>query len=554
MLVSIVESQMHCSNPNCSESRLCEMKSAIFTVVWLCLTPISLAQESTAAAHKEDFSQVVFPITTLSIEPSLHTHFNRLPGVGEIIKGGFGSGFCLDRDCLFVVTNYHVAKLAAPKRIKRDKIVARYLATGPKDRDVALTNRAALPYAPKRDLAVFRLKHPLKGHHGIGFDLEPMDLGQQVDVYGYPLRHLNPFRKLAYSRATVLGLNRSGLLILGLEDTHDPWEGASGGIVVNEASQKIVGVVSEGDLDNRDRLYAVPVQNLADFFASVEPYFASEIFPHERGAETTDLLPPFQPPPDVNARYVPPHESGLERRTEEPPAVTALRQHAQMIADNMRDYIVVQSMAFGRDNKLPAMQTAYEVRVLDGKETFRDYPNGKKLRTLPRNPVFSVGGAVIPSDDWAGDIAMLGTEMQLKIHQAPDAVVNGQKLHVFQFWAALEDGVCSIRPVDYWGFFTISHLSQVPCYGEVWTDQQMNIVRMSQHMDLSARLKRYQGWDTMDDYVRFGWRMIGDETRQLVPVSYVRSGKTGKHVYWTVGQYTQYQVFGSRSKILALEK
>jgi hypothetical protein len=73
-----------------------------------------------AVVPAQDFDKTFVPITDL-----------KLFGLG--IAGEFGTGFCLDPACRFIATNYHVAMIAWPHKIKGEKVVQLYLATGPDD-------------------------------------------------------------------------------------------------------------------------------------------------------------------------------------------------------------------------------------------------------------------------------------------------------------------------------------------------------------------------------------------------------------------------------------
>jgi len=103
------------------------------------------------------------------------------PNLGLDAK--FGTGFCLDTACGFIATNYHVAVTARPDKIKREKIVQRYFATGPDDKGATpndLPNLGVFGYATKRDLAIFQLQRPLRRHHGLSFNLDELQVGQEV--------------------------------------------------------------------------------------------------------------------------------------------------------------------------------------------------------------------------------------------------------------------------------------------------------------------------------------------------------------------------------------
>src|SRR5579864_6662625 len=110
-----------------------------------------------------------------------------------------GTGFCVDAACRFIGTNYHVAMIARPRKIKGEKVVRRYLATGPDDDEATVNSTAALgpmKYTLDKDLAVFELRRPLTRHHGIAFSLNELQVGQEVEIYAYPKEGINPIREL----------------------------------------------------------------------------------------------------------------------------------------------------------------------------------------------------------------------------------------------------------------------------------------------------------------------------------------------------------------------
>src|SRR5487761_846396 len=116
-----------------------------------------------------------------TVVPITKVHFYVLYGA---IK--FGSGFCLDPECRFIVTNYHVA-MAMGKRfsIQHEPVVERWLASGPNDEGATKEG-----YNPLHDLAVAELKRSLNrvGFHGLRYNMEDVrDLvvGQDVDIYAF---------------------------------------------------------------------------------------------------------------------------------------------------------------------------------------------------------------------------------------------------------------------------------------------------------------------------------------------------------------------------------
>jgi hypothetical protein len=108
---------------------------------------------------------------------------------------------------------------------------------------------------------------------------------------------------------------------------------------------------------------------------------------------------------------------------------------------------------------------------------------------------------------------MVGKEFHLKINQGADAIIETRRIKVFQHHADAEDGICSWDTVDDFGLFGTRKKATVACYGEVWTDEHMNILRISQHLELSGRWKDYTS------VVTYGWLNQADELPQLIPMT-----------------------------------
>jgi len=216
----------------------------------------------------------------------------------------------------------------------------------------------------------------------------------------------------------------------------------------------------------------------------------------------------------------------------------------------MRNYIAVQSFAWGSGDKEPAAQAEYEVRVIDGEEHYRSYPDGKK--DLVKIPYRGHSFWVIPGDDWSRLPIMVGTEFRIKVQQAADVVVNERWMKVFQYYSSAEDKLCPFEPTEDFVFFTVSHMVEVACYGEVWTDEDTNIIRISEHLELSDNLKAYRGWDECEVVLTYGWLKLADEPPRLVPLTiFTEARYKNKHITWCRGQLRDYQIFTSRVKIVA---
>jgi hypothetical protein len=130
----------------------------------------------------QDFvpERTVFPIT--DFKPDVE-HF-----IPPSMK--FGTGFCLDEDCRFVGTNYHVAKIMGKSvRIKGVLSAHRYLDSDPDDRGaetLQLARGGSMKFNWAHDLAIDEMRYPLKRHHGIAFDTDGSEDSREVDVYAYP--------------------------------------------------------------------------------------------------------------------------------------------------------------------------------------------------------------------------------------------------------------------------------------------------------------------------------------------------------------------------------
>ena len=480
-----------------------------------------------ASIQRNDFNKTVVPISELKF-------------MRGGIEGEFGTGFCLDPICRFIGTNYHVAMISRPDRIKRQAVTQRYLATGPEDEGATLNDGPSvgpMRFNLSRDLAILELRHPLNNYHGVAFSLDELQIGQEVDIYAYPKKILNPLRSLMEFHGTFKGETTAGLLAFDytLTDGAAIRPGASGGIVVDRKTQQIVGVLSAIATNTEGIALAVPIPSLAEFVGKVQPFLATSLFPRSKQISPLSR--------DLYEKFVATPAGAFERRPEESGEVKLLRGKAQALADSMRNFIAVQTFAWGSEGRPPSAESAYEVRVLDGYQRFREYPDGKKeLRDVPFPPL---NMAMVPGGEWSELPEMVGTELRLMIQQAADVNLNGQEIKVFQYRADAEDGVCRWKSVVDLGLFAISKTSGVACYGEVWTDRDSNILRMSEHYELPGKWKDYQA------LVTYGWLEKANEPPRLIPLTIASQAEYNRKLYWCRGQFTGYQVFGSEVKIAA---
>jgi len=528
------------------------------------LTVVFLSAISGASAQNEltnslaypptsDFSNTVVPITAFRFAPSVKSHFLAMPSPSIGGVAAFGTGFCLDEVCRFVVTNYHVAKMSSVRKIKGRRIIHRYLATGKDDKEATLRFLPPdnfFPYAVKRDLALYELDRPIKGHHGLKFTLDDLQPGEEVDIYGYPLG-LKPVRSLVRVPARFKANTTSGLLAFEYDrSVEKPLRvrgGSSGGIVVDRKTQRIVGVLCEG---NETEAMAVPIRNLVDFVSKVQPFVSVKTFPAFKNIppEAVDIYPKFEPQPDFNPSFVPGHTGTLQHRPIESPDITRMRENAQRLADSIQNFIAVQSYSWGSGDKEPKAYAEYEVRVTDGMQSFRKYPDGKKDSAevpVPRLP-WSASG----SDEWAKLPKMLGTEYKLRIRRAEDSEINGSKIQVFQYRAEVEDKLCRFEPTTDYGLFQITNLVELGCHGEAWVDQEGNILRISLNFELSDKRKEYQDWTEYKMVLTYGPVKIEDEPVRLAPLTILTEGQNGKRIEWCRGTFSNYRLFASHSRLL----
>jgi len=476
-------------------------------------------------ARAQEFvpEQVVFPIT--DFKPDIKY-------LGALsVK--FGTGFCLDQDCRFVGTNYHVAKaMGKYVRIKGVFSAHRYLDSDSQDgeaQEIKLTGVGSLRFTPAHDLAIYEMRHPLKHFHGIDFDADDLENSPEVDIYSYPL-NWNPKRGLVRWHGKFVGKTNQGLLAFSYDEGRVRG-GASGGIVVDSKTKKIVGILNGWGEGTHDRIaLAVPVKELSDFVTRAQPYLQATLFPKSVfiSPVAADLYPPH-----IWSRVKGPSERPMDSIE-----IFQLRLTAQHLADSMRNFTATQTFAWGHDNREPEWTDAYETQIVDGWQRWR-HPGKKKFSDTP--PIPPLSNWLTPGATWSELPRMVGTDLSLSVHQAPDAVVGGRTIHVFQYAANAEDEVCSFR---YYMLIFVSTKSY-NCHGEVWMDESGMILRISEGLDLTGPAYHY--WAAMT----YG-RLDRDGTQYFVPIS-VATQAEEKKMLWCRGLFTDYEMFGVKSRVVLTE-
>lgn len=517
---------------------------------WLPSLAAQSVPSSSAFPSTPDFGVTVVPIATHKVGISGKSGIPSKPSLNplsfidikETLSSNYGTGFCIDPACRFIGTNYHVALIAQPRKIGGAKVVQQYLATGPDDEGATVLGGLSLvKYNLSRDLAIFELDRPLPHHHGASYNLEGLDDGQEVEIYAYPKESINPIsrRNLQQFHARFKGETPTGLLAFDCISDQAIHAGASGGVVVDKRTQQIVGVLSGVAKSDKTVALAVSVQSLAEFVSKVQPYLAERIFPRNKTISPVSA--------DIYPKFVPSPTNVLQHRPQEPAEVKTLRSKAQLLADSMHKFIAVQTLAWGSGNKEPAAEALHEVQFIDGFQRLREYPEGKKyLENVPFPPL---SNAVVPGGEWSELPQFLGTVLGLKIRQMPDATVNERHVKVFQYQASAEDGLCKWDiGVDY-VFLERSKILDSAVYGEVWTDEDENILRISEHCETPETFK----WKDYGAVVTYGWFKRADEPPRLVPLTIYTQAEHKKRIYWCRGQFTDYRMFSTRVKLVSSE-
>jgi hypothetical protein len=234
----------------------------------------------------------------------------------------------------------------------------------------------------------------------------------------------------------------------------------------------------------------------------------------------------------------------LQHRQEEPVEVRILRSKAEALADGIRNFIAVQTFAWGSGNRPASAEAAYQIRVIHGYQRFREYPGGVKESDNPPLPLF-LNDAISTGGEWAELPEMVGTALKLIVQYIGEVNVGGRPIRVFQYRADPEDRICRFNSIKDFGLFSVSKIKAVGCYGEVWTDSNTNILRISEHYELPGVWKNYES------AVTYGWLHKRGDIPRLVPVTISAQAEHRNKVYWCRGGFVNYQVFTSGVKMLA---
>ena len=223
-----------------------------------------------------------------------------------------------------------------------------------------------------------------------------------------------------------------------------------------------------------------------------------------------------------------------------------MRFSAQELADSMQNFTATETFAWGRGSRGPDMTDAFETLIVDGRQRWR---RDGAHKFYDRVPVMA-DDKIVSGGEWAWLPQMVGTVPNLRIHQAPDAVIGGKNIHVFQYAASVEDKLCLFEYEMFFGIFMHASSRLYDCHGEVWMDESGVILRISEDVDLTGPLYRWHGVMT------YGW-LEKDGRRHLVPITVTTQAERSKTAdddhkpYWCRILFTDYQMFGVKSRMIS---
>jgi hypothetical protein len=111
----------------------------------------------------------------------------------------------------------------------------------------------------------------------------------------------------------------------------------------------------------------------------------------------------------------------------------------------------------------------------------------------------------------------------------------------------LEDRACEFRSITDYIVWQREWVGTVKCRGEVWTDENFNILRITQDDDLPASKTR---WHKLHVAVIYGRLEEAAKEPRLLPTNVVlRAEFSDGKTYWCKGAFTNYRMFTSSIKL-----
>jgi len=460
------------------------------------------------------------------------------------LEKAMGTGWCLNRECDWVITNYHVVKFTGEhptvNGVKTAQIV---MATSEHDQGAQpiATAIGDLTFTSVRDIALIKLREPLlrTGMHAVPFYTGDLQPGQSVTVLGYP------GGKLESISGRFVQECDDGELLFDL--SHEVSRGISGGLVLDEQGRAI-GLIYGISPKSAKSVYAVPVWSVAEFLHGFNKDVYTSVFGDaDNLSSDTDVLKtdalrtesPKSRRDGLSLDSVVPESSllrndeltntPLPRANDEGPEVIALRKKAQVTSDQMDNFIARQTLHFSSGK---AWQ--HELQLVDGVQRFRIIGSGKEIHEMPatrRGPV--------PGSDWADLVTSFAYDASVALQFERDITVEGNIVKVFRYEMSAEDDICQLRVTRP---FRREWKGSPPCVGVIWTDQQFRILRITKDMLVPPDT----GLAKFRIVVLYGW--WGE---RLVPVEmYIRSTSKDGSSQASTAKFDNYREFGASSRII----
>jgi len=209
--------------------------------------------------------------------------------------------------------------------------------------------------------------------------------------------------------------------------------------------------------------------------------------------------------------------------------VRELRRRAQGMIEQMANFKALQTLRLNTEGK-SELTWLHELYVDSGDLQFRTLDGGQPLQAVPFP---HRRRAVVPGGEWRELPQMVASQFKLRVQEIGDKDVGGRRLRVFGYQASIEDQVCEVRFRNSGVFWSRERRFPVACRGEVWTDGELNVLRISQELELTAGNVPMQ---LLQLAVLYGW--LGPD---LVPVAMVVRGTIAGHNCRADARFSNYR-------------
>jgi len=399
-----------------------------------------------------------------------------------------GHGLCLDRPCIHVLTNYHVAAFIGKATVEGVRIKGVQYATDATDPAAVsmLVLGKTQRYNPDRDLAVVTLERPLP-HQFVAAEFADYvpQVGQPVHrLPAFPgrsegwLRNVGSIRLLTADGKTVRNMQRA------LMTDFDSVTGNSGGALC-DAHNRVLGIVTlqSGTL-------ALPVDAISEFLLRVDPRFLAALnlrrVPLASTAVESDEIATLKTPLIIVGASLNPDA-----------AVNALRENANLVRNEIKHLVMEQKIRSWGPGA-GASVWMYELGLFGTGVSFRRLgPRNERSEEQTETDLPQAG--VVPGAEWnhllaaleRGDVVYVGDAM---FAEAPAHVFHTQNL-LCPYREQLAD---KFRSDD------------VPCSAEIITDLRMLPTQIRLTYDFAA------DWQTTQLVTEISFRHLPVEGRLIL--------------------------------------